>query len=71
MASKLTGETLNEVSKYIVPFRAHAAMLDGAQLLLVVPILVDVVQEFNHFPFSREGLIHLCFLWLGRNLVHL
>ena len=43
MASKLVRETLNEVSKYIAQFRAHAATLDGAQLLLGVPIVVDGV----------------------------
>ena len=40
--------------------------LDGAQLLLVVPIVVDGIQEVNHLTISWEGLIHLCFLWLGR-----
>ena len=71
MASKLTGETLNEVRKYIAPFRAHSTTLDGAQPLLVVPIVVDFVQEFNRLPLSMEGLTHLCFLWFGREPVRL
>ena len=71
MASKLAGETLNEVSKYIAPLRAHAATLDGAQLLLVIPNIVDVVQDINHLSINREGHIHLYFLWLGREPVRL
>ena len=66
MGSKLAGETLNEMSKNVAPFRAHAATLDGAQLLLVFPVVVDGVHEFDHLPVSREGFISLRFLGLGR-----